>query len=298
MRTDRLEAAPHHFSRRAEKVEVRRLVGQVAGGEDFRFEHRRGNRRAGELLDRREERIETGPGPAHALPLHEEPRERGSVDGLDLLAELRERAPLQCLQNSGVAPLAGSPSREELPFDDPFFLREPLENRPDRRDREAEPRGDVLGAERTVRPRPAGHEIAQRILDVFQERVGQARRRRDAERVAQPRGVLGRGESSLSSDRHPDDAPFGDQPRQPAVNRVRRSGPHPDLLLGQISEREEEVVEGVGVSDRAPLEPLEAALELLDRTRVEKLAQLRFSEKLLQLRLVDRQRLRPPFGQR
>src|SRR5439155_16132928 len=32
MRTDRLEAAPHHFSRRAEKVEVRRLAGQVAGG--------------------------------------------------------------------------------------------------------------------------------------------------------------------------------------------------------------------------------------------------------------------------
>ena len=56
--------------------------------------------------------------------------------------------------------------------------------------------------ERPAPARPAVDELAQRRLGIrrLQERVGQARRRHDAERVAIPTGVLGRDQALLAGD--------------------------------------------------------------------------------------------------
>ena len=46
------------------------------------------------------------------------------------------------------------------------------------------------------------------------------------------------------------------------------------------------------------IELLQLPLDFGERVGVEQLAQLRFAEQLAQLRLIDRQRLRPAFGER
>jgi len=58
-------------------------------------------------------------------------------------------------------------------------------------------------------------------------------------------------------------------------------------------------VHGIRTARVVPLvEVLELSFVLLDDVRIEQLAQLGIAEQLAQLRVIDRQRLRPPFGQR
>ena len=195
VRPDGGNSAPDDFPRGAEEVEVRRLVSGEPRGKDLGFQDRRRDCRALELLDDREKRVQARARPGDVLPLEKEPREGGRLDRLDFAAELRERASLERLQDLGVAPLARAAAGKEVAFDDPLRLREPLEGRTDRGDRETEARREVFRPEGAVRARPAGDEVAERVGDGLEERLGKARGRGNAERVAQPGGVFGGGEA-------------------------------------------------------------------------------------------------------
>ena len=72
-----------------------------------------------------------------------------------------------------------------------------------------------------------------------------------------------------------------------------------DLLGGQIAEAEEQVMNRIDRLRLVPLvEVLQLHLHLGQHVRVEELTQLGLAEKLTKLGLIDRQRLRLPFGQR
>ena len=64
---ERLDAAPDHFAGGGERIEIGRVVALDASGEDLGFEDRGGQRRALEVLDRIEQRVEPG-APARRRP--------------------------------------------------------------------------------------------------------------------------------------------------------------------------------------------------------------------------------------
>ena len=94
---------PEDLTGCAQRIEVRGPVASHAGREDLRFEDGGVDREALELLDRPEEGVDTPPRRRHSLPLGVEASQRRGLDGLHLLAELRERAALQGAQDLGLA---------------------------------------------------------------------------------------------------------------------------------------------------------------------------------------------------
>ncbi len=81
---------------------------------------------------------------------------------------------------------------------------------------------------------------------------------------------------------------------RPASGLLRRAAPGPELVLGQIANREQEVVHAIDVGGRAG-EALQRARVVLEDLRIEQAAQLRFAEELAQPREVEGERLRPPL---
>ena len=65
---DRLDAAPDDFARGAQRIEIGGLVALDARRQDLGFEDRRRQRRALQVLDRVEQRIEAGRRRTSALP--------------------------------------------------------------------------------------------------------------------------------------------------------------------------------------------------------------------------------------
>jgi hypothetical protein len=149
-----------------------------------------------------------------------------------------------------------------------------------------------------VRAREPREQVRGGILDRREKRLGQTRRRHRADGVAVTAGVLGRDPAPLAADRDLDRAPLRRERAQPARGLVGLLRPLADLALRQVADREQQVVEVVGAPRAMGPEPLQRALQVRDRVRVEELAQLRLAEKLAQLRRVDGERLRPPLRER
>ena len=299
-RAERLEAAPDDLARRQQGVQVRGPVALDARRKDFGLEGGRRNRIALELLDGGEKRLEAGARLRDALPRREEAGERRWLDGFDLAPKLRERTPLDGAERSGVGPLAGTAARQELSLDDASPLGQAVEGEAHHADRQAPPCGRVFEPERPVRSGVARDEIRDGLAALWrlEKRGGQAGRRNDAESVAQPAGVLRRGEPRLAGDPHGNDAPLPHERLEPERRLVGSLAPLADLLLAEISEREQQIVQTVRVAHAPSFEALERTFEVLDRPGIEELPQLRFAEQLPQLRLVDRERLGAALGER
>ena len=111
---DRSGADPHHLTGGAQRVEVGRLVVGQASREHVAVEHRCHERRALQLRDHLDERVDAAAGHADAVPAREEAGQRGAVDRLDLAAQRGERPAAELAQHVVVAPLALHAAGAEL----------------------------------------------------------------------------------------------------------------------------------------------------------------------------------------
>src|SRR5439155_23023858 len=89
-RAHRLDAAPDQLAGGEEHVQIAGPQLLDARREDFSLERAGHERRALDLLDRAEQRIEPAPGPREALPVGEEAGQRGRLDRFHLLAQPRK----------------------------------------------------------------------------------------------------------------------------------------------------------------------------------------------------------------
>ena len=214
------------------------------------------------------------------------------------MPKLGERPAPQHAQHARVRPFPPRATRPKLAFDEPSLAAQTQQHGLRRGRPEPVPRGEVGRGERRVRARVAQREVAQRIAHRLQQRVGDADRQRDADAVAEARRVFGRDESRVAGDAHVQRAPRGDQLLD-ARGHVDRDRPFGDLAARQVAERQQHVVHAVRALDLIlRIEPLQLPLDRVHRLGVEQLAQLRVAKQLAQLRLIDRQGLRPALRQR
>ncbi len=144
----------------------------------------------------------------------------------------------------------------------------------------------------------ARDQLHQRRGHALQEGLGQPRRQLQAERVAQPAGVLGRQQAGLARHLDLDHAPLGQELRDPALGRPARLAARAGLVARQVAEPQQQVVQAVGALGAVLLvEGLQGQLQRLEGGRVEQLAQLGLAQQLAQLALIDRQRLGAALGQ-
>ena len=146
--------------------------------------------------------------------------------------------------------------------------------------------------------RVAQRQIAQRIADRLEQRLGDARRQRHAKRVAIACGVFNGDVSRFAGNAHGQHPSRGHQ-RVDARCDVDSQGPGAHFGICEVANREQHVVDGVcapGAMSR--FEPLELPFDRLHRAGVEQLAQLGVAEQLAQLRLIDRERLGAALGKR
>ena len=198
---ERSGADPGHVAARDERVEVGGPVPADPGREDVGLEDRRRHGRALEPGDGVGERVDVAARAVRSLPRGEEPGERRRVDRLDLAPEQRERPPAEPAEDVGVAPLAPRATGSELAADDRVGGFERRQRFLHALDGGAEPGGDLGREERPVGPRVPADQALQRPVGLAGERAGEPDRERDAERVAEPRGVLDRGDPLLAGDR-------------------------------------------------------------------------------------------------
>src|SRR5918996_373456 len=134
-------------------------------------------------------------------------------------------------------------------------------------------------------PGRAAQDGAQRVVAALEEGVGETRGRHGADGVAVAPGVLGGDEALLAADPDADGAPLVlERGGELVVELARR----------QVAAAEEQVVELVGRT-RATAQLL---LDLLERRRVEEVAQLLLPEQLLEEVAVEREGLGAPLGER
>src|SRR5207247_5917104 len=153
-----------------------------------------------------------------------------------------------------------------------------------------------VGAEEgDVGPRPADQEGRQRLVDFFEERIGEADRQRHAERVAIPRYILGGDPPLLVGDAYSDSAALALQLIEPFGTDSA------SLRFGsaQIAEPPEQVGRLIGVARPAFFQQaLQLEFQEFDRPRIEQLPKLFGTQELSQELLIQRQRLRSSLGQR
>ncbi len=174
---------------------------------------------------------------------------------------------------------------------------ERLERDPDRVGAGPVPGGDLGRHERTVRPGVPGGEVGHRALGRRGEHRGQSLRQGDAERVPEPCRVLhGRG-AFLARHADADRPPVVQQRLEP--RRGVAVAPRGDLVLAHRAQFAEEVVHAVRAS-RPPSrrEPLQPEFDVVERARVQQLAQLLRAEELAEQVPVERERRRATFRER
>ena len=193
----------------------------------------------------------------------------------------------------------------ELALEHPAVLRELGEGGEDGCLARREATGDFGRRERAVGAGIARHDVAEGVSLTIEESPGEARRRCDAERVAQAPRVLGGGPALLSRHADPDGASLALEPAEPRVRGGpgvavgQRAHARGRLVPREVAEAQQQVVEPLGA--RGPVsrvEALQRQLQLGEGVPVHELAQLRLAEELAQLRLVHGQRLRAPLGER
>ena len=143
----------------------------------------------------------------------------------------------------------------------------------------------LSGRKRPASLRVAQNELLERCGTAFEEDFRQPARRHHAEGVSVTAGVLGGDQPLLAGEAHEQRAPF-------AQERLRKT--FVVLALTQVSAQAQQVVELIGVARVAA----QLRLDLVERVRIEQVAQLLLAEQLAQEVSVERQRLRPPLGGR
>ena len=234
---DRTRAHPDHVARRAEGVEVGRLVVGKAGPEDVTVERRRDQRGALQLGHHVDERIHTLAVRADAVPAGQEAGEGARIDRFHLLAERGERPPPELPQDVVVAPLALDAVGAELAPDDPALDLEPLQRGPHRLRRHPVAAGGVLREERTMGAGIAGDEVEHRVGHRLGAAPREADGHGDAERVAQAAGILGRAQAFLPGDRREEGAALGHELIGPVLHGRPVHGPQVQLVDRQRTEQ-------------------------------------------------------------
>ena len=294
-RPDRAGPDPHDLPASAELVHPGLRVRADAARQHVALPHLRRQR---EALQRQEHLAEpVDPGGArgvHALPRGQEARQRPLLGGLDLLAERGERGAPQAAQHVGVAPLALAPARPQLAADQVAGGLQIAQHRA-AVDRVAV--RDVPRGERPVGAGVAARQARERLLDLLEEHLRQAARRHGPEGVAVEAGVLGREPALLAADAHADGPAPLLEVAQHALRRHRLEAALLRLVGRQVAHRAQHVVHAVGVGGAGALAgALEVGLHLLERARVDQLAQLLLAEQLPQQLAVERQRRGAPLG--
>ena len=245
-----------------------------------------------ELLDGAVERVHVcpcGPRLADALPCPEEAAEDVGRDGFDLTPQRRERASSQASEHLRVDPLTSACPRAELALQDAALTREPTERPLGHRHPDAEPRCDLRRDEGAVGPGEPRHEVGEWVSDGFEERCRHADGEGRAEGIAESRRVL---------DPQPNRTVSRLEGRHPRVDRGRFRRPGLRLVLGQVTEVTKRVVQRIHAPDPAPArEPLELELEVRQALGIDQLPELLPPQQLGQEGAIERQRLRPPFGE-
>ena len=232
------------------------------------------------------------------LPRRRKSAEHLLIDRFDLVPELRERSAAQHAEHAGIGPLAPRAARAELAFDQPSLDRQAREHGFGRRGAEAVPHGEVRRREGRVRARVPEREVAERIANRLEQRLGDADRQRNAEGVAEARRIFDGDEARIAGDADRQDTARGGE-RPHARGDVHGDRSLADFVFREIPERQEHVVDAVGALHVVlRIQPLKLPLDRVHRLRVEQLAELGVAEQVAQLRLVDRERLRAAFGER
>src|SRR5207302_7781188 len=170
-----------------------------------------------------------------------------------------------------MAVLAAGLSGSELTGNDLAATGEAAQLVLHRRNRQMPAAGGVGTEERNVCPGPANQQGGQRRLDSLQECGRKADRERDPQRVAISTGVFGRDPARFIRDPDPGGAPFSLQLLQPVGSNAARLR----LARAEVAEPAERIGGFVRVSGPArPEQALELQLELVDRARIQQLAQL------------------------
>ncbi|HEV7177854.1 MAG TPA: hypothetical protein VGN29_20335, partial [Solirubrobacteraceae bacterium] len=103
------------------------------------------------------------------LPVGQKARVRDSVDRLDLMPQSRQGHAAEPAQHLGVAPLCAVRVRPELAVDDTPIVSEAAQCVVSDRGAEPEPVGHIRGRERAMGSRVPAHEVAERVVDRFDE---------------------------------------------------------------------------------------------------------------------------------
>jgi hypothetical protein len=276
---DALEARAHpdDLARGGELVEAGGLVTGHAARQDVALPE--GDRQR-ETLER-DERLAQRRTPVETLPRGEEAAERALVDGLDLLAKAGEARAAQPAEDVRVAPLALGSARPELTAGE----LEAGEKRLHPFVRQAEAARCLLRREGAAAARPAAQHGSEWVLAALEEDIGKSGRRHGAEGVAVAARVLGGDKPLVASDPEADGAPLV----------LERGGELlVELARREVAAAEQQVVELVGRARPAP----QLLLDLLERRRVEEVAQLLLPEQLLQQIAVEGERLGAALGER
>ena len=271
-------ADPDELAGRAQLVELSGLVPGDATREHLRLPERDRERQRLQ----RHERFPQARAAVDSVPAREESPERRLLRGLDLLAQRGQGSPAEAPEDVRVAPLALAASRPELAADDPLLA---LELPQQRLDVDAEVLVRLGGRERPTALREASDKALQRIIPALEERLRQTARRHRAESVAVTARVLGGDEAVLAGDTHGDRPALGEQ-------RVRKRSV--EISRPKVAAPPQDVVQLVRIARRAS----QLSLDLLERTRVDEVAQLLLPEELAEQVAVERERLCPSLGRR
>ncbi len=256
---------PHHLTGRAELVELSRLKGGHPARKHITLPQADWKR---EALQRHERFPERRPS-VDALPRRQEASKSGLVDRLDLLSERGKARPAQPPEHVRVTPFPLAPTWAKLaPNEAPLALQagqlrfDPLEG-------EREPCRRLRTRERATTAGVADEKKAKRRLAGFQEGIRKARGRHRAQRVSVTAGVLGRNQALHTAHSHPHCSALLDEGCCELLRVLARR---------EVAAAEEHVVELIRRARRAS----ELPLDLLERSRVQQVAQLLLPKKLLQ----------------
>ena len=147
-----------------------------------------------------------------------------------------------------------------------------------------------------MRAREALHQPQQRVRHVGEERVGQPAGRHDAQGVAVQPGVLGGEPALLAADAGAHGAALVLEPRQPRARLGRRLRALGRLRRRQVADPAQDLVQRVGVPRAQVLGAvLQVVLHLLQRARVDEVAELLLPQELAQQLAVQGEGDRAPL---
>ncbi len=155
------DARPHDLAGSAERIQVPGAIALDAGRQDLALEGRRDEGAALELRDDREQRVPPAPLAWNAVPLGEEPGERGRLHGLHRPPDPRQGLAAYRVEDLAIAQLEPRACREECPLEQTMLTNEGPRFRLERTRVDPQPRRDVGEHEGAVRPRVAREQVAQ-----------------------------------------------------------------------------------------------------------------------------------------